>query len=207
MCSSFGRLPKFGRPRKRHVPDILSIALKTCCRCQVKTVSCAADESRLKARFAAVRVRTADGPPQRIWIRSAAPSSDEACSSASTAHPRRNTILPTCPLGWTCAACCDDQGTMDLRAGSSTAEGGTRSRSLRGKILARPSSSCADDDDCLRIPPTSPPHKSEAEKKSTARRLNRRYQPSARHRRSHHSIKPSAVSVCRTWIGKEKQRE
>src|ERR1700739_1325998 len=48
---------------------------------------------------------------------------------------------------------------MDLRAGSSTAEGGTRSRSLRGKILARPSSSCADDDDCLRIPPTSPPHK------------------------------------------------
>src|SRR6202035_2868262 len=74
---------------------------------------------------------------------------------------------------------CDDQGTMDLRAGSSTAEGGARSRSLRGKILARPLSPCADDDDCLRIPQTSPPHKSEAEKKeSTARRLNRRYQPS-----------------------------
>src|ERR1700734_373133 len=68
---------------------------------------------------------------------------------------------------------------MDLRAGSPKGEGGTRSRSLRGKILARPSSSCADDDDCLRIPPTSPPHKSEAGKKeSTARRLNRRYQPS-----------------------------
>src|ERR1700733_2568432 len=68
---------------------------------------------------------------------------------------------------------------MDLRAGSPTAEGGTRSRSLRGKVLARPSSSCADDDDCIRIPPTSPPHKSEAGKKeSTARRLNRRYQPS-----------------------------
>src|ERR1700720_2094210 len=68
---------------------------------------------------------------------------------------------------------------MDLRAGSPTAEGGTRSRSLRGKILARPSSSCADDDDCLRIPPTSPPHKSEAGKKeSTAPGLNRRHQPS-----------------------------
>src|SRR2546423_12548466 len=64
---------------------------------------------------------------------------------------------------------CDDQGTMDLRAGPSTVEGGTRARPLRGKVLARPSSSCADGDDCLRVPPTSPAQKSEAgEKKSNA---------------------------------------
>src|SRR6202023_4167860 len=51
-----------------------------------------------------------------------------------------------------------DRGTMDLRAGPSTVEGGTPARPLRGKVLARPSSSCADGDDCLRVPPTSPPH-------------------------------------------------
>src|ERR1700691_1323204 len=77
---------------------------------------------------------------------------------------------------------------MDLRAGPSTAEGGTRSRPLRGKVLARPSSSCADDDDCLRVPPTSPAHKSETGKKeSMARLLNRRYRRSAT---------PSSTSSC-----------
>src|SRR4029450_2540278 len=75
---------------------------------------------------------------------------------------------------------CDDQGTMGLRTGSSTAEGGTRARPLRGKVLSRPSSSRAYDNAPIRIPPTSPPPKSETEKKeSTGRRLNPRYQPSA----------------------------
>src|SRR6266403_2721381 len=69
---------------------------------------------------------------------------------------------------------------MGLRTGSSTAEGGTRARPLRGKVLARPSPSRADDNDCLRLPPTSPPHKSGAGKKeSTVRRFNPRCQPSA----------------------------
>src|SRR5271167_1556708 len=82
----------------------------------------------------------------------------------------------------------DDQGTMDLRAGPPTVEGGTRSRPLRGKVLARPSSSCADGDDCLRVPPTSPAQKSEAGKKeSTARHLNR---PCRR------SATPSSTSSC-----------
>src|SRR5258708_14564586 len=69
---------------------------------------------------------------------------------------------------------------MGLRTGSSTAEGGTRARPLRGKVLERTSPSRVDDNDCLRIPPTSPPHKSGAGKKeSTVRRLNPRCQPSA----------------------------
>ena len=58
-----------GRPRKRHVPDILSIAAEDMlARAKWKTVSWrSGTKGRLKARFAAVRVRTADGPPQRIW--------------------------------------------------------------------------------------------------------------------------------------------
>src|SRR6266568_5587326 len=72
------------------------------------------------------------------------------------------------------------QGTMDLRAGSPTAERRTRSRSLRGTILARPSSPCTHDDDRVRLPPASPPRNSKAGKKeSTDRRLSRLCQPCA----------------------------
>jgi SRSO17 transposase len=58
-----------GRPRKRHVPDILSIAAEDMLvSAKWKTVSWrSGTKGQLKARFAAVRVRTADGPPQRIW--------------------------------------------------------------------------------------------------------------------------------------------
>ena len=58
-----------GRPRKRHVPDILSIAAEDMlASARWKTVSWrSGTKGRLKARFTAVRVRTADGPPQRIW--------------------------------------------------------------------------------------------------------------------------------------------
>ena len=58
-----------GRPRKRHVPDVLSIAAEDMlAAAKWRTVSWrSGTKGRLKARFAAVRVRTADGPPQRIW--------------------------------------------------------------------------------------------------------------------------------------------
>src|SRR6516165_915814 len=52
-----------GRPRQRHVPDILSIpAEDMLANAKWRTGT----KGRLKARFAAVRVRVADGPPQRI---------------------------------------------------------------------------------------------------------------------------------------------
>jgi SRSO17 transposase len=97
-----------GRPRKRHVPDILSIpAEDMLAGAKWRTVSWrSGTKGRLKARFAAVRVRIADGPPQRIWnkVSSIFPAT-RLGSSASTACPeRRNTILPTCPPGWICAA-------------------------------------------------------------------------------------------------------
>src|SRR5450759_4278296 len=57
-----------GRPRKRHIPDILSVAAEDMLAdAKWQTVSWRnGTKGRLKARFAAVRVRTADGPPQRI---------------------------------------------------------------------------------------------------------------------------------------------
>src|SRR6188472_1667426 len=69
---------------------------------------------------------------------------------------------------------------MDLRAGSPTAERRTRSRSLRGTILARPSPSCAHDDDRICLPPASPPLNTKAGKKeSTGHRPSRLCQPCA----------------------------
>jgi SRSO17 transposase len=57
-----------GRPRRRHVPDILSIpAEDMLADAKWQSVSWrTGTKGKLKARFAAVRVRTADGPPQRI---------------------------------------------------------------------------------------------------------------------------------------------
>ena len=57
------------------------------------------------------------------------------------------------------------QGAMDLRAGSPATERRTRSRSLRGPILARTASSCTHDDDRLRFPPVSPAQKQQGGKK------------------------------------------
>lgn len=57
-----------GRPRQRHVPDQLSVAAETMlAKADWQTVSWRrGTKGRLAARFAAVRVRGADGPPQRI---------------------------------------------------------------------------------------------------------------------------------------------
>jgi len=57
-----------GRPRRRHVPDILSIpAEDMLANARRRTISWrTGTKGKLKARFAAVRVRVADGPSQRI---------------------------------------------------------------------------------------------------------------------------------------------
>jgi SRSO17 transposase len=59
---------KRGRPRQRHVPDILSIPAEAMlAKAKWHTISWrTGTKGKLKARFAAVRVRVADGPPQRI---------------------------------------------------------------------------------------------------------------------------------------------
>jgi len=57
-----------GRPRQRHIPDAKSVAAQTLLEAaKWKTVSWRrGTKGRLSARFAAVRVKVADGPPQRI---------------------------------------------------------------------------------------------------------------------------------------------
>jgi SRSO17 transposase len=57
-----------GRPRKRHIPDILSMAAEDMLAgAKWQNISWrTGTKGKLKARFAAVRVRIADGPPQRI---------------------------------------------------------------------------------------------------------------------------------------------
>jgi len=57
-----------GRPRQRHVPDSRSIAAQTMLEsAKWRQVSWRrGTKGRLSARFAAIRVRVADGPPQRI---------------------------------------------------------------------------------------------------------------------------------------------
>jgi SRSO17 transposase len=57
-----------GRPRKNHVPDAESVsAEKTLARAPWRTLSWRrGTKGPLKARFAAVRIKVADGPPQRI---------------------------------------------------------------------------------------------------------------------------------------------
>src|SRR5262249_60745605 len=59
---------KRGRPRQRHVSDILSIpAEDLLADAKWRTISWRpGTKGKLKAPFAAARVRVADGPPQRI---------------------------------------------------------------------------------------------------------------------------------------------
>jgi SRSO17 transposase len=61
-------IAKRGRPRQRSIPDILSIPAEDMLGdAEWQTISWrTGTKGKLKARFAAVRVRTADGPPQRI---------------------------------------------------------------------------------------------------------------------------------------------
>ncbi len=170
---------KRGRPRQRHVPDILSIpAEDMLANAKWRTISWrTGTKGKLKARFAAVRVRVADGPPQRIRDK----GQQHLPGRRGLAHRRtqdvgREEILSRQPAGKDRPAHLGGhhQGAMDLRAGSPAAERRTRSRSLRGPILARPSPSCAHDDDRLRLPPASPARNSKAGKKeSTGRRLSR----------------------------------
>ena len=57
-----------GRHRRRHIPDSKSIAARQCLLAHpgARSAGAAARKVGLSARFAAVRVRVADGLPQRI---------------------------------------------------------------------------------------------------------------------------------------------
>src|ERR1700737_4013122 len=127
---------------------------------------------------AGCRRTTAADPGQR----SATSAWGGGLAHRRTQDVRREEILSRQPAGEDRPAHLSrhHQGTLDLRAGSPAAERRTRSRSLRGAILARASPSRAYDNDRLRLPPAPPSRNSEAEKKeSTARRLSQLCPPCA----------------------------
>jgi hypothetical protein len=146
-------------------------------------------KGRLKARFAAVRVRTADGPPQRIrdkgqqhlpgdeaWlIGEHRMSGEEKYYLANLpAKIDLRTLAATMKARWIC-----EQAHQQLKE-----ELGLE----HSKVLARPSPSCAHDNDRLRIPPASSSRNSEAEKKNQRTTASTNLASRApRHRRSHRS--------------------
>ncbi len=91
---------KRGRPRKRYVPDILLIpAEEMLANSKWHTISWRiGTKGKLKARFAAVRVRVADGPPR--WIRDKGhqhlPGDEAWLIGEHRMSARRNTISPIC---------------------------------------------------------------------------------------------------------------
>ncbi len=174
---------KRGRPRKRHIPDVLSKPAEVMlAAARWQTISWrTGTKGKLKARFAAVRVRVADGPPQRIrdkgqqhlpgeeaWLIGEHRISGEKKYYLANlpADTDLRTLAATIKARWVC-----EQAHQQLKQ-----ELGL----VRGTILAGPASSCIDDDDCLRLPPVSPPCIGKAEKKESAgHRLSQPCQPFA----------------------------
>ena len=108
-CSSFGQLPKF---EAGHVNGTCQIVYRQ----QLKTMLASAQwrtvswrsgtKGRLKARFAAVRVRTADGPPQRIWDKGQQhlPGDEAWLIGEHRASGEKKYYLANWPPEWTSAA-------------------------------------------------------------------------------------------------------
>ena len=182
-----------GRPR-RPVPDILSMpAENMLAGAKWQTVG------KLKARFAAVRVRTADGPPQRIRDKGQQhlPGDEAWLIGEHRSSGEKKYYLANLPAATdlrTLAATI--QGTLDLRASPSAAQRGAWARPLRRAILARTSPPCAHDDDRLRLPPIPSPQTSEAGKKNQRTTASTKLagRPS-RHRGAH---RPTATAAMPT---------
>src|ERR1700737_1248500 len=155
---------------------------------------------------AGCRRTTAADPGQR----SATSAWGGGLAHRRTQDVRREEILSRQPAGEDRPAHLGShhQGALDLRAGSPAAERRTRSRSLRGAILARASPSRAYDNDRLRLPPAPPSRNSEAEKKeSTARRLSQLC--AVRHAivELFARLPPQRCPHCRKWMCTERRRE
>ena len=100
-----------GRPRKRHVPNALSVTAEDrLARAKWRTLSWrTGTKGPLKARFAAVRVRVADGPPQRIgdkgiWLVGERRASGEQKYYLANLPPDANlkTLAASIKARWVC---------------------------------------------------------------------------------------------------------
>ena len=96
-----------GSPRKRHIPDVLSTAAEDMlANAKWQNVSWRnGTKGRLEARFAAVRVRTADGPPQRIkdMGQQHLPGDEAWLIGEHRTWERRNITSPICRPRQICA--------------------------------------------------------------------------------------------------------
>ena len=109
----------------------------------------------LRASFAAVRVRVADGPEVRLQATDRPASARRrGLARGRASHLGRAQVLPVQPAARhsTEAAGVADQGALGVRAGAPAAQGRTRARPLRGPLLARAAPACADDADRVSVP-------------------------------------------------------
>jgi SRSO17 transposase len=120
-----------GRPRKCHIPDVTSVTAQAMLApASWQSISWRrGTKGRLSARFAALRVRVADGPPQRIGAMGAQhlPGDEVWLIGEHRSTGERKYYLSNLPPDTTCRR---DQGTLGLRAGTSTAEGRAGPRPL-----------------------------------------------------------------------------
>ena len=153
----------------------------------------------LKARFAAVRIRIADGAPPRIgdmgqqhmpgeeaWLIGEHRSTGERKYYLS--QPRRGRLPQDPGRG--------GEGAVGLRTGSPAAQGGTEPRPLRRTILDRAAPTRPHGDDRLRLPSVPPAHPGGREKKSL--RPTASTQPAGDptgHLGSHVQTSPAAMSA------------
>src|SRR5262249_40709144 len=134
-------IAKRGRPRQRSTPDILSIpAEDMLADAKWQNITWrTGTKGKLRARFAAVRVRTSAGgySAGAEGQGHATPAGDKGLAHGQTPRDRRKKILPPHPprRDEPAHSGCHHQGTMDLRTGPPADERRTRPRPLRGPIL------------------------------------------------------------------------
>ena len=149
-----------GRPRKHPLPSAASVAAAKLIEAQPEAFRSIAwrtgTKGPLKARFAALRVRVADGPVaaraqhlpgEEAWL------VGEHRASGERKYYLSN-LAVNVPLK---AARSPDQGTLGVRAAASADEGRTGPRPFRGPELARPAPPRASLPARLRLPAASAP--------------------------------------------------
>jgi SRSO17 transposase len=160
-----------GRPRKNQIPDQLSGAAETMLATAAwrKVSWRRGTKGPLTARFAALRIRVADGKPQRIldkgqqhmpgeeaWLIGEWRSSGERKYYLSNlpAHANLKRLAAAIKARWAC-----EQAPAN--------EGRARPRSLRRAIMAGAAPARAHDHDCLRFPSAPAPQAGETGKKES----------------------------------------
>lgn len=143
-----------GRPRQRHVPDRPSITAQAMLDDMPWRMLSWRNgtKGRLRAHFAAVRVRVADGPPQRIGTMGAqhVPGEEAWLIGERRSTGERKYYLSNLPAS-TPLKQLGHQGPLGVRAGASAAQGRTRPGSLRRTIMDRTAQARLDDHDRLRL--------------------------------------------------------